>query len=300
MEPILQTFNLTKRYKNFLAVDRLNFSVQQGDIYGFLGPNGAGKSTTIRMLLTLIQPSGGSAKLFGMELKQHRREVLRRIGALIEKPDFYKYLTAEENLRIFLRISGYRPTKKQIYDHLEMVGLAERAKSKVRTYSHGMKQRLGIAQALIHQPELLILDEPANGLDPQGQHEMRNLLQQINRDKGITILLSSHILHEIELIANRMAIIHKGGNVVEGDVENLLNSGEFLVTVETPDPGKAAEIARQFYEVKEEKAETIRVKLLREQIPHLTRALTGAEIPVYAVRPLRSLEQYFLKITSNA
>ena len=168
MSSIIQVRDLTKSFKEILAVDHLTFTVNEKEVYGFLGQNGAGKSTTIRMLLTLIEPSDGTIEIFGMPLKKNRNEILRRIGGIIEKPDLYKYLTAFENLSLFARISGVRLNKKQLMDQLEKVGLAGRAESKVSTYSQGMRQRLGIAVALVHDPDLVILDEPLNGLDPQG------------------------------------------------------------------------------------------------------------------------------------
>src|SRR5688572_20766905 len=163
MSTIIKVNNLTKDFKELRAVNDLSFSVARGEVYGFLGQNGAGKSTTIRMLLTLIEPTGGTVEVFGYDLYKHRKEILRKTGAIIEKPDLYKYLTALENMRLFARMSGVRHTDKQLTTQLEKVGLSERAESKVKTYSQGMKQRLGIAVALVHDPELIILDEPTNG-----------------------------------------------------------------------------------------------------------------------------------------
>ena len=176
MSTIVTVKNLTKNFKDIKAVNNLSFSVEQGQVYGFLGQNGAGKSTTIRMLLTLIKPTSGSIEIFGLNLEKHRKEVLKQIGAIIERPDLYKYLTALENLRIFAAMSGVKVSEKKLLEQLNMVGLAERAHSKVKTYSQGMKQRLGIATALVHDPQLVILDEPTNGLDPQGIADVRNLI----------------------------------------------------------------------------------------------------------------------------
>src|SRR6516162_6931899 len=173
MQSVIQVTNLSKHYKNIKAVDALSFTVYEGDVYGFLGQNGAGKSTTIRMLLTLVQPTGGDIETFGLKLNAHRNEILRNIGAVIEKPDVYKYLSAYNNLKLFARMSGNHPTEKKLTEQLEMVGLKERAHDKVHTFSQGMKQRLGIAVALIHDPKLIILDEPTNGLDPQGIADIR-------------------------------------------------------------------------------------------------------------------------------
>ena len=181
MQPIIKVTNLSKHFKNFIAVNSLSFTVEGGDVYGFLGQNGAGKSTTIRMLLTLIEPTEGSIEIFGMELKSHRKEILRQVGAVIEKPDVYKYLTAYENLQLFSKISGgVKLNKSALMEQLELVGLHERAHSKVKTFSQGMKQRLGVAIALVHDPELIILDEPTNGLDPQGIADIRNLILHLS------------------------------------------------------------------------------------------------------------------------
>src|SRR6266513_3148370 len=196
MPDIITARNLHKDFREIKAVEDLSFSVPQGKIYGFLGQNGAGKSTTIRMLLTLIEPTNGEIEIFGMDLKKNRKEILRKTGAIIEKPDLYKYLTALENLRIFAIMSGVKLPGKKLMEQLEKVGLAERANSKIKTYSQGMKQRLGIAVALAHDPELIILDEPMNGLDPQGIADVRNLIIHLSSEMGKTVFVSSHLLSE--------------------------------------------------------------------------------------------------------
>ena len=183
-EKIIEVKSLTKSYKNLLAVDSLELNVYKGDIFGFLGPNGAGKSTTIRMLLTLIRPEAGTINLFGKSLKNERKSILSNIGALVEKPDFYNYLSAYKNLEILSRLSGKDIKKKRILEILEIVGLKSRKDSKVKTYSHGMKQRLGIAQTLLHNPDLIILDEPTTGLDPQGMKEIRDLIIHLCKEEN--------------------------------------------------------------------------------------------------------------------
>ncbi|MGZ5286455.1 MAG: ABC transporter ATP-binding protein, partial [Flavisolibacter sp.] len=212
---VISVQHLSKQFTEIKAVDDLSFTVPRGVVYGFLGQNGAGKSTTIRMLLTLVKSDTGSIRLFGKDIREHRREILARIGAVIEKPDLYKYLTAYQNLQIMARLSGTSPEKKTLMDQLEQLGIADRAHSKVKTFSQGMKQRLGIACALVHNPELIILDEPANGLDPQGIADIRNLILHLSREQNKTILVSSHLLNEIELIADHMLIIDKGKKVAE-------------------------------------------------------------------------------------
>lgn len=243
-EKIIEVQNLTKDFKEVKAVDSLNLNVYRGDVFGFLGPNGAGKSTTIRMLLSLIRPTEGSIKIFDKSLKEHRIEILKNIGGIVEKPDFYKNLSAYKNLEILGRISEKEITRKRIMEMLELVGLDKRTKSKVKTFSHGMKQRLGIAQALLHDPELIILDEPTTGLDPQGMKEIRELIFHLSKDQKKTIFLSSHILHEVELAANRMIIINKGKTKVEGFVQDLLKSNLFKVTFEVDDDIKSVELVK--------------------------------------------------------
>jgi len=235
MGDLIKVKNLTKDFKEIKAVDDLSFSVPEGQVYGFLGQNGAGKSTTIRMLLTLIKPTSGQIEIFGFDLQQHRKEILRQVGAIIERPDLYKYLTALENLRIFAAMSGVKISEKKLMDQLAMVGLAERAHSKVRTYSQGMKQRLGIATALVHNPKLIILDEPTNGLDPQGIADVRNLILHLSNDLKKTLMISSHLLSEMELIADSMLIIDKGKKIVEGKVNDLFDPAETLVELKTTD-----------------------------------------------------------------
>lgn len=239
MATIVSVNNLTKHFPGITAVNNLSFTVNEGDIYGFLGQNGAGKSTTIRMLLTLIRPTGGNMELFGQNLATHRSDVLRQIGAVIERPDLYKYLTAYQNLSIFARLSGMRPKRQQLMEQLELVGLADRAHSKAKTFSQGMKQRLGIAIALVHNPRLVILDEPTNGLDPQGIADMRQLILNMSRQMGKTVIISSHLLSEIEQVANRMLIIHKGQKIVEGTSVDLLNPENSIVQVATMDDAAA-------------------------------------------------------------
>jgi len=223
MSDIIKVSGLTKQFQNLTAVNNLSFTVQQGNVYGFLGQNGAGKSTTIRMLLTLIAPTAGDIEIFGLKLKTHRNDILRQTGAVIEKPDVYKYLSAFENLKLFSRLSGVKLSSDQLMQQLEIVGLASRARDLVKTYSQGMKQRLGIAIALVHNPELIILDEPTNGLDPQGIADIRNLILHLSKEQKKTIVVSSHLLNEIEQIATKVLIIDKGKKIKEGLATELIH-----------------------------------------------------------------------------
>jgi ABC-2 type transport system ATP-binding protein len=301
-EKIIEVKNLSKKFKELKAVNSLNLNVFKGDVFGFLGPNGAGKSTTIRMLLSLISPSEGEIKIFGKLLKNERIAILKRIGAIVEKPDFYGYLSAYKNLEILGKISGIDVTNKKIMEILELVGLEKRFKSKVKTFSHGMKQRLGLAQALLHDPDLIILDEPTTGLDPQGMKEIRELILHLSRDKQKTLFLSSHILYEVELVANRMIIINKGKTMVEGAVNDLLNMNKMKVTFEVNDSEKVTQLlsATAYINDLESVANnTMIFSMSSEKIAPLNKYLVENKIDVSAVIPTRSLEEYFLNITDK-
>jgi ABC-type multidrug transport system ATPase subunit len=301
MSLVIRVTGLTKEFSTIKAVDGLSFSVGETDIYGFLGQNGAGKSTTIRMLLTLITPTEGQIEIFGMDLRTHRREILRRVGAVIERPDLYKYLTAYENLSLFARMSGIRPSVRILMQQLEQVGLAERAHSKVKTFSQGMKQRLGIAVALVHNPDLVILDEPTNGLDPQGIADIRNLILHLSGHEKKTLLVSSHLLSEMELIAGRMLIIDKGKKIVEGKASELFDPGQTLVELDTPEGMLAEETLRRGSwreHLQSRQDGKLLLKMDKTMIPAFVRDLVQQGIPIAAVQPRHSLEDYFLSLTT--
>lgn len=300
-QSVIEIRSLSKMFGQFRAVGNLDLTVHKGDIYGFLGPNGAGKSTTIRMLMSLITPTSGDIQVFGKSLAAHRNAILSGIGAIVEKPDFYLYLTAEQNLRILGKLSGMDISTNRIHASLDQVGLLDRAKSKVKTFSYGMKQRLGIAQALLHDPELIILDEPTNGLDPVGVKEIRELILQLRSDHRKTIFLSSHILPEVELIANRMVIINKGSAVIEGNVQELLNSGMLTVnfSIDDIEKAKTALIESQFASsvLGFSGHSNLHIKLSKERIPDCTAFLVDNGIAIDGISSTRSLEEYFLSIT---
>jgi ABC-2 type transport system ATP-binding protein len=299
-EKIIEVKHLIKHYGKFKAVEDVSFDVYRGDVYGFLGPNGAGKSTTIRTILSLIRPTGGEIKLFGNDLSTHRNDILRRIGCIVEKPDFYKYLSAEKNLEIFARISGVTVDKKKIHEIIEFVGLKGREKDKLGGFSHGMKQRLGIAQTLIHDPELIILDEPTTGLDPQGIIDIRNLILQLKNEKNKTVLLSSHILSEIELIANRMVIISKGRTIVQGSVAELLNAQELIVSFNVDDVQKAESLAKQQgVAVEGKEQQNLLLHIPQTEIPGINKLFCDNNIKVYSIEAKRKLEDYFLKLING-
>ena len=296
-DTVLKTIDLTKRYRNRLAVDHLNIEVRRGDIFGFLGPNGAGKSTTIRMILRLIFPTGGDVELFGMSLKEARHMALEKVGAVVEKPAFYNHLSALRNLEI---LGGLQKPlgRTKIMENLERVGLADRAHDAVRTYSHGMNQRLGLALALMNNPELVILDEPTTGLDPQGMKDVRELIQELALKRGITVFLSSHLLYEMEMIATRMAIIHQGRLRVNGSVQELLQQGNSAVLVKTDRQDELLRFIEKkgSYRILALQGDGIRVELPSEAIPVLNRELVEAGVNVHALIPQRSLEAYFLNL----
>lgn len=301
MSTIIRVNHLSKIFKDVQAVNDLSFTVNQGDVYGFLGQNGAGKSTTIRMLLTLITPTSGEIEVFGYKLPSHRNEILRNIGAVIERPDLYKYLTAYETLHVFAKMSGVKAGKQKLMDQLELVGLAQRAQSKVRTYSQGMKQRLGIAVALIHDPQLIMLDEPTNGLDPQGIADIRNLILMLSGKMNKTILVSSHLLSEIEQIANRMLIIDKGKKLVEGTVDELFHPDDMIIYVETGNNAQCSELLKTTAyaaSMIHHNELGIELKISKEKVPALTRLLIENNVNVLGITPRHSLEDYFLKITT--
>jgi len=298
---VLRTTGLAKRFRRRWAVQDLHLNVQKGDVFGFLGPNGAGKSTTIRMLLSLIRPTRGTVELFGKPLSGNRKAILRRVGGLVERPDFYAYLTARRNLEIVAALRG-DDSFRDIDRVLDLVGLLPRAAERVNTYSHGMKQRLGIAQALLGSPELVILDEPTSGLDPQGIKEVRELIQRLSRDQGITIFLSSHLLGEIEQTATSMAIINLGRLVVQGRVADLLAAGEHVVRFDAMPADRALQLlsASRLAGTVQRNGAFVECSVPREQVGAVNRMLVEAGIEVRAILPRRSLEEYFLAITEGA
>ncbi len=301
MAAMLEVNGLSKYFGQFQAVNNISFTVNKGDVYGFLGQNGAGKSTTLRMLLNLIKPTEGKILLNGTLIKEGSNFLLQQTGAIIERPDLYKYLTAYQNLYIFAKMSGIKTSKSVLMQQLQMVGLADRYNSKVKDFSQGMKQRLGIAIALVHQPQLIILDEPTNGLDPQGIADMRSLILQLSNEMGKTVIVSSHLLSEIEVIANRMIIIHKGKKIVEGKVSELLDPANTLVECNTTNN----EVSKQFLlhtkwgnsvQLLQDK---IRLTMNKDEVPALVSMLTNEGIQILSVQPWHSLEDYFLSLTNH-
>jgi len=299
---IVEVKNLVKNYGSFCAVKDVSFDVYQNDVFGFLGPNGAGKSTTIRTLLSLISPTSGTINLFGKSIIEDRNYILSKIGCIVEKPDFYKYLSAQKNLELFARISGKEIKKSKINELIDFVGLTGREKDKVSGFSHGMKQRLGIAQTLLHDPELIILDEPTTGLDPQGIIDIRKLILQLKNEKNKTVIISSHILSEIELIANRMIIINNGKTIVQGQVSELLNSQEIIVLFKIDFIDKALSILKtSIFSACETTVEDSQLFIHTsiESISIINKLFCDNDIKVSSIEIKRKLEDYFLRLINS-
>lgn len=299
-ETILATSGLSKKFGDRWAVKDVNLEVHEGDVFGFLGPNGAGKSTTIRMILTLLSPTAGSVKIFGKEVKENRKFVLSKVCGIVEKPDFYLYLSAYKNLEVLGSLT-HKVTKNEIFDALEIVGLRSRAFDKVKTFSHGMKQRLGIAQAILTKPDLIILDEPTSGLDPQGMKEVRELVLKLSKEHGTTVFLSSHLLTEIEAVANRMAVLNHGELIAQGAVSELLNGDSSYYSLQVSPQDKAIELLKKTGWVEViSVANGVDVHIESRRAAELNKFLVTNGIDVSSFAAKRTLEDYFLKITEGA
>ena len=295
---LVETKSLTKRYgPQIVAVDDLSLNVRRGEVYGFLGPNGAGKTTTLRMLVGLIRPSSGTARV----LDQHPGSPagLGRIGVMVESPTFYPHLSGRDNLKGAARLSGIRNSKSRVEKVLEQVTLAERADDKFKKYSLGMKQRLGVAAALLKDPELLILDEPTNGLDPQGMAEMRELIRALGRGER-TVLLSSHLMGEVEQICDRVGVIRRGRLVAEGSVTELRGQDGLLVRAEPLERAKTIANGIAGVEKVETRGDTLRLMADPELAPEIARELVSASVDLKELRrSQRSLEEAFFELTTE-
>jgi ABC-2 type transport system ATP-binding protein len=294
-ELVVETHGLTKRYgTGVLAVDRLDLLVRKGEVYGFLGPNGAGKTTTLRMLVGLVAPTAGAATVAGHP--PGSSEGLTRIGALVENPAFYPYLSGHDNLSVIARYAGVPET--HVDDALDEVGLLGRGRDKYGTYSFGMKQRLGVAAALMKEPELLILDEPTNGLDPQGMVEMRDLIKDIGRAER-TVLLSSHLLNEVQQLCDRVGVIQSGKLIAQGTVDEIRGGVELLVRA-TP-LAQAEAILRQLVPgAVRVQDEALLLRVDSSRTAEIARLLVSSGCELTELRPSeRSLEDVFLQLTGE-
>ena len=298
---VIKVQGLSKNFGALKAVDQLSFEVAAGQVYGFLGQNGSGKSTTIRMLLSLIHPSQGHIEIFGQSLTDHRSAILEQVGAVIERPDLYPYLTAQEHLTLFAKLRKQKITAAKIEATLSQVGLLARANDKVQTYSLGMKQRLGIGIALLHDPKLIILDEPTNGLDPQGIADIRQLIKSLSKEEGKTVLVSSHLLSEIEQIASHILIIHQGKKMAEGPTSSLLDPNKTIVQIKTLDDlGAKKKLMGSPYRAHLlERSEGLYLRIPKLEIPGLNAYLVASNIDLVSLEAKNSLEDYFLQLTST-
>ena len=302
MPPIIEIKNLHKSFKAFKALNGVSLSVNEGEIFGFLGCNGAGKSTTIRCLLTLIKPDSGEILFKGKNINECRSEFLSSVGCIVEKPDFYKAMSLETNLKLSAMLYGKNPNKEEIYACLDLVGLKAKEKVKFKACSQGMKQRLGIAAALIHNPEIIILDEPSNGLDPRGMIELRNLILKMKNELKKTIIISSHILSEVELIVDSMIIIDRGVNVIQDSADELLHGSDVMVNIETTEPTRLIDKIKQspYATDIESKAENqVTLKSTMKAIPQLHKDIILMDVPILSFYTRKKLEDLFLKLTEN-
>lgn len=299
MNQIVSALNLSKRYGDAFPVNQVNISVNEGAIYGFLGPNGAGKSTTLKMLLGLIKPTDGKITVFGKDLETNRRSILKKIGSLIESPSYYGHLTGEENMRIVQRLRDV--PDRNVSEALKIVRLENHKDKKVAQYSLGMKQRLGIAMALVASPKLLVLDEPTNGLDPAGIGEIRELIQSLPQRYGMTVLLSSHLLSEIEQMATSVGIINNGKMLFQGSMEELHRKSQPTIRIRTRNNALAHEtLTRKGLFPLHDKDCLVFEHLTDSQVAQANRDLTAAHIDVLRIEEhKRNLESIFLAITGK-
>ena len=300
---ILSAEGLTKRFGQRVAVSDVSFELYAGEVFGFLGPNGAGKTTTIRMLVGLARPDRGRVRIGGIDLSRDFAGAMSRVGCIVEAPDLYGFLTGRENLLHFARMLPGR-AQQRIPELARLVALEERLDEKVLTYSLGMRQRLGIAQALLGAPDLLVLDEPANGLDPAGIREVRRLVRHLAAERGIAVFVSSHLLSEVEQMCDRIAIIHRGHTLAMGPVRELLDgAGAGWMRWRVRPAAGAAALLASFAGPEPPRVEdpqTVEARIATEQVPRAVAALVGAGIEIFSIeRRASSLEEVFLEVTGG-
>ncbi|WAH35761.1 ABC transporter ATP-binding protein [Alicyclobacillus dauci] len=297
---VLSVQGVTKKIGSRMIVEDVNMSINEGEIYGFLGPNGAGKTTTIRMIVGLIKPTKGTIRIAGYDIQKERSKALSQVGTIVENPETYGYLTGQQNLIHYARLAGIPTHGKRIREVLDIVGLTGRENEKVRRYSLGMRQRLGLAQALLARPQLLVLDEPTNGLDPAGMREFRGLMQQL-ADTGMAVFVSSHLLSELEQICHRVAIIKSGRIIAEEKMSDITEGSVRSVSVRV-NSAIAAEKALLDAKLT---AQVVADNLLSVQIepdavPHMVRTLVSSNVDIFSIEPVKeSLENTFLDLTDG-
>ncbi|WP_404355611.1 ABC transporter ATP-binding protein [Cytobacillus firmus] len=299
MDVLVEIQEVTKVIKGKTIIDSVSFDVKKGEVFGFLGPNGAGKTTTIRMLVGLIGITSGDIKVLGSSIKTDFEKAVSHIGAIVENPEMYKFLSGYQNLIHYARMSE-GVTKEKIDETVELVGLTDRIHDKVRTYSLGMRQRLGLAQCLLHDPKILVLDEPTNGLDPAGIREIRDHLRMLARDREMAVIVSSHLLSEMEMMCDRIGIIQNGKLIDVQHISDFVQGKEKVYEVEVDDPDKAQKMLTDIYpelpiQVTENR---MYLPLVRERIPEMVKGLVRKDINIFAVREVtKTLEDRFLEVT---
>lgn len=295
-QPIVQLRNLTKVIRGKKLIDNLQLDLYPGQITGFLGPNGAGKTTTIRMMTGLMHPTEGEILIEGQSLKEHYEEAISKVGVIVENPEMYKYMSGYKNLLHFARMHQ-NVDKARINEVVQQVGLENRIHEKVSTYSLGMRQRLGLAQALLHRPKFLILDEPTNGLDPAGIREFRTYLRKIAAEEGVSVFVSSHLLSEMELMCDRIAIIQNGQLI---DIREVQNEAQTVYYVEAEPLTKVQEVAKALAIDYSAKEKGLELHITKERVPQLVTALVAQEVQIFAVQPQqKTLEEQFLEMTGG-
>ena len=300
---VLSARNLSKKFGSREAVSDVSFDLFSGEVFGFLGPNGAGKTTTIRMLVGLARPDRGSVRIQGVDLSRDFATAMSHVGCIVESPDLYRYLSGRENLLHFARMLG-AGAESRIPELARLVSLEQRLDDRVQTYSLGMRQRLGIAQALLGAPDLLILDEPANGLDPAGIREIRHLVRLLADEKGLCVFVSSHLLAEVEQMCDRVAIIHRGRTLAQGPARDLLHRGNGRVRFSVEPADRALDVLRRRFPDRGAEAGdgagTVLAEIPREDVPDAVTALAAEGVRVYSVeRASSSLEEIFLEVTGG-
>ncbi|WP_423799174.1 ABC transporter ATP-binding protein [Neobacillus sp. SAB-20_R2A] len=301
MESIVELKNVTKVIKGRTIIDDISFQVYKGEVFGFLGPNGAGKTTTIRMIVGLMGITSGDIIIGGSSIKTQFEDAVRHVGAIVENPEMYKFLTGYQNLIHYARMAK-GITKEKIAEVVELVGLSDRIYDKVKTYSLGMRQRLGLAQCLLHDPEVLILDEPTNGLDPAGIREIRDYVRRLAREKNMAVIVSSHLLSEMEMMCDRIGIIQNGQLIDVQQVKEFIQGNETVHELEVIPSETALPIVHAHFPDAEANLSRngISVSLSKEDIPHLVKILVQEEIKIFGIKETaKTLEDRFLEVTKE-
>ncbi|NUH82174.1 ABC transporter ATP-binding protein [Bacillus firmus] len=299
MDTLVEIQDVTKVIKGRTIIDSVSFDVKKGEVFGFLGPNGAGKTTTIRMLVGLIGITSGDIKILGSSIKTDFEKAVSHIGAIVENPEMYKFLSGYQNLIHYARMSK-GVTKEKIDETVELVGLTDRIHDKVRTYSLGMRQRLGLAQCLLHDPKILVLDEPTNGLDPAGIREIRDHLRMLAREREMAVIVSSHLLSEMEMMCDRIGIIQNGKLIDVQHISDFVQGKEKVYEVEVDDPDKAQRMLKGIYPELpiQVTGNSVFLPLVRDGIPEMVKEFVSTDIKIFAVREVtKTLEDRFLEVT---